>query len=96
MTLSRLAGVNDTLTIFTYLGVLGLILVDYPLWAEGLVGLLAATALTTNLMVLQKRPPKTKSSRPRTVQTWKLALNVLLCLVSLMVVYYMLNGKQAF
>lgn len=94
MSINRLMGVNDTLTIFTYLGVIGLALFDeYPLWAAVALGLVAATALTTNIMVWQQRPPRSKTSRPKGMQTWKLALNVLLCLASLLGVYYVLNGN---
>ncbi|MCR6719178.1 MAG: hypothetical protein NVV59_02575 [Chitinophagaceae bacterium] len=96
MTLNRLVEVNNTLTVVTYVGVLGLVLTDYPFWAEGLLGLLAALALATNLMLWQKRPRKSKSSRSKRISTWKLALNAALCLAILLTVYFMLYGNLNF
>jgi len=92
MAVSKLVGINYTLTVLTYMGALGLGLIDYPLWAQMLLGLVAALALTTNILAWQKRPPRSRNTRSRGLQTVSFVLNILLRLACLLAVYYLLNG----
>jgi hypothetical protein len=82
--------VNDTWSMLAFLAIMVMINFAQALWMVLLAGLLSAIALCTNLLVWMRRGPRGSKPRPYTEQSFKLILNILLCLGGLLAVYFKL------
>lgn len=88
MAKSNWSETNDMLSMLAFIATMVMVNFSQTLLMVMLAGLLSAVALCTNLLVWMRRPPRGRHPRPYTEQSFKLLLNILLCLGGLLAVYF--------